>query len=577
MKFQVEVFTLLSWYWSINSPSCLSTSGMGYFCLCNYYSMFLKALSITNGLQKLKGTNLRNEDHEDSERIIDETSNDGASFRINSEDFQITEKYELGQMSLMYFGKIGNILFYINICTYLYGDLAIYSSAVPKSLRNVVCSLNNSKNSSLSDLDLCWASSSLTRMDVYRIFVVVFGAFVLPFLFFSVTRSRWLQLLTVCLRWLGFLLMLSLSIERAILLRKSISVASLPHLNTTSSNILLWNPSIYTLFSQPEPIPQPPMFQPHNIPNLFGVCVYVFMCHHSIPGIVTPIRNKYRILYRVFIPVFITVLLFNLLLSSTAIIAFNHIEDLYTLNFIPDKAFIDISHIPYTIALIFGYFLCLFPVFALTSSYPIIGTSLLGNIYSLCSFFPIFHSDKAQKALKYTLPFIVALPPLCIALITNNVGYLTGFTGAIFGSGIQYIIPAVLVYKARREFSNFIISNGVTKKMDGEHQNNSSSDLRTVNNNDNNNGDDDAMIQTTSSNTAESNEVYNSTECLTTAAAANNLPQTVSIIDKYSYHRLTAKFTMHASPFQSIAWILFIFIWAIFCMVIVLIDKIHHI
>nr|CAH8838927.1 unnamed protein product [Trichobilharzia regenti] len=533
---------------------------MGYICVCNYYSVFLKALSITNGLQKLKGTDLRNEDLKD---IAYKFHKDGASFRINSEDFQITEKYELGQMSLMYFGKIGNILFYINICTYLYGDLAIYSSAVPKSLRNVVCSLNNSKNSSLSDFDLCWASSSLTRMDVYRIFVVIFGAFVLPFLFFSVTRSRWLQLLTVCLRWLGFLLMLSLSIERAILLRKSITVAaSLP----------LWNPSVYTLFSQPEPIPQPPMFQPHNIPNLFGVCVYVFMCHHSIPGIVTPIGNKHRILYKVFIPVFITVLLFNLFLSSTAIIAFNHIEDLYTLNFIPDQAFIDISHIPYTIALIFGYFLCLFPVFALTSSYPIIGTSLLGNIYSLCSFFPVFQGGKAKTALKYSLPFIVALPPLCIALITDNVGYLTGFTGAIFGSGIQYIIPGVLVYKARRQLSNFIISSSnsvVTIRTDGEHQNNSSSsnDMRTVH--------DDAMIQTTSSNTAESNEVYNSTECLTTAA--NNLPQTVSIIDKYSYHRLTAKFTMHASPFQSIAWILFIFVWAIFCIVIVLIDKIHHI
>lgn len=70
--------------------------------------------------------------------------------RIVPSDFEITEKYELvrvfsscntsfqGQMSLFYFGKVGNVLMYINICAYLYGDLTIYSSAVPKSLRNVI-------------------------------------------------------------------------------------------------------------------------------------------------------------------------------------------------------------------------------------------------------------------------------------------------------------------------------------------------------------------------------------------------------------------------------------------------------
>ena len=33
-----------------------------------------------------------------------------------------------------------------------------------------------------------------------------------------------------------------------------------------------------------------------GIPTLFGVCVYSFMCHHSLPSLATPIRDKSKIL-----------------------------------------------------------------------------------------------------------------------------------------------------------------------------------------------------------------------------------------------------------------------------------------
>ncbi|CAH8513592.1 unnamed protein product [Schistosoma rodhaini] len=515
------------------------------------FTFVIEALSITNALHKSKCLR-ESEEQEDNKSLIGRISS--VTTRIDPSDFEITEKYELGQMSLLYFGKVGNVLMYINICAYLYGDLTIYSSAVPKSLRNVICSFNNSRDS-LSDSDLCWGSLSLTRLDVYRILVVCFGACVCPFLFFNVIRSRWLQLLTVCLRWIGFILMLSLSIERAIILHKNITVASFHH-NVS----MYWNPSIYSLLTKSEPIPKPPAFQPQNIPSLFGVCVYVFMCHHSIPGIVTPVRNKSKILCRIFIPVFITVLSFNLLLSTTAIIAFDHIEDIYTLNFLPNNEFIDISQIPYTLALVIGYFLCLFPVFALTSSFPIVGTSLLGNIFSLCNFFSVFKSDQAQKILKYTLPFVVLLPPLGISLITHNVGYLTGFTGAIFGSGIQYIIPALLVFKARQYFTHCVTLKESNLETTTDLQQNDTASA-TVG---------DEMTQPTSSNSGMENEniICSSTDHTTT-------PHSVSIIRKCSTHHLLP-IPMHASPFQHFFWITIIIIWALFCTIIVLIDKIHH-
>jgi amino acid permease len=57
-----------------------------------------------------------------------------------------------------------------------------------------------------------------------------------------------------------------------------------------------------------------------GIPNLFGVCIYSFMCHHSLPSMVTPIRNK-KGLYALIGSDFVLILGFYALLSFTGIFA----------------------------------------------------------------------------------------------------------------------------------------------------------------------------------------------------------------------------------------------------------------
>lgn len=77
---------------------------------------------------------------------------------------------------------------------------------------------------------------------------------------------------------------------------------------------------------------QPPSSNIAGVPNLFGVCVYSFMCHHSLPGLVTPISNK-RSLYSLMMGDYCLILAFYFLLAYTGIFAFTDINDLYTLNF----------------------------------------------------------------------------------------------------------------------------------------------------------------------------------------------------------------------------------------------------
>ena len=76
----------------------------------------------------------------------------------------------------------------------------------------------------------------------------------------------------------------------------------------------------------------PPKSNLTKLPNLFGVTVYSFMCHHSLPRLITPLKSK-RNLYRLLSLDYALVLFFYLFLSLTGIFTFKFVEDVYTLNF----------------------------------------------------------------------------------------------------------------------------------------------------------------------------------------------------------------------------------------------------
>lgn len=104
--------------------------------------------------------------------------------------FDIQTKFEMGEMAALFFNKIGQFFFYLAMILYLYGDLAIYDAAVPKSLRDTVCTYYPEDNITLTEDDPCWPEApSLSRMNAYRIFVVAFNLLIGPLVFGNVQKN----------------------------------------------------------------------------------------------------------------------------------------------------------------------------------------------------------------------------------------------------------------------------------------------------------------------------------------------------------------------------------------------------
>ncbi|KAL4709958.1 hypothetical protein ACJJTC_003921 [Scirpophaga incertulas] len=382
-------------------------------------------------LQAIKRESIQNHDSDEEQHVcqhgdLEEPLVCGDT--VPSRYYSLDRRVELGEMANLFYNRTGRILFYCTLCIYLYGDLSIYSAAVAKSIMDVICSPvpSNITDSNEWDELACFntSTSSLhayTRLEVYRIALLTFVGLMGPFVFFNVQKTKYLQLFTTGMRWLAFAIMISMAIR---------------------------------LLAGSGAQGHPAAVHLSGLPTLFGACVYSFMCHHSLPGLISPIRGKTHL------PLYIAldyslITLFYLLLAFSGAFAFAHLNDLYTLNFVPkdnENLLLEIVE----------YFLALFPVFTLSTSFPIIAITLRNNLQSL--FLDMSQLESYNFVLRKLLfPIVTVVPPLLLTYYLEDIGVLIEFTGSFAGTGIQYLIPTFLVMSARRHCNN-LLGLGVVNK-----------------------------------------------------------------------------------------------------------------
>ena len=348
----------------------------------------------------------------DSKRNDDDTEEDSRNISTDNERsvnnvhqirdlYEITTKVEYGEMAKTMFNKYGVTCVYLSLSLYLYGSLSVYASGVSKCVTTVIC----------GDTDIfegnvylpCRRVKKLSIIEMYRCMLSVFTIVLGPFVFLNISKTKFLQVVTTIFRLLSFTVMVVLSVIKII---------------------------------NGERHQSPKSFDINGLSNLFGICCASLMVQNSLPTILTPV-NKKRNLKLVMLLDFVAVLLCNALIGLTAVYAFgeDNIQDVYTLNFSNPT--------------IIKYALQLFPVFTLSTNFPILGITLRENLKTLFLRNNIEEQNSDIFIRKCIFPLITVIPPIIISYNVYDVGLLISITGAYPGAILQYMIPAMLVYLGR--------------------------------------------------------------------------------------------------------------------------------
>lgn len=453
------VFNLIVGTGALTLPSVFTKAGWLLSLLLIMLLAFVSFMTVTFIIEALACSNAtllwrRIQSHKidgESEATIDsDDSDEPETSHINEQTaiinhnrsrgryYSLNQKVELGEMAGLYFNRVGRLLFFLSLCIYLYGDLAIYTAAISKTLCDLTCSIGNNrtsddfdvpcfqprKNSSYDDQSTS-IPEGMSKLTVYRLFIVAFALIIGPFSYFNVQKTKYFQMATTSMRWFAFSIMIALASIR--LVRGGVDDIG-------------------------EPVP----FQVHGVPALIGASVYSFMCHHSLPGLIAPFVEKTYVIKQIALDYFL-ICSFYILLGLTGSFAFRDLYDLYTLNFVPTED--DESNLALEFIL---YFLGLFPVFTLSTSFPIIAITLQNNLKAL--FLDINSIERYNFVLRrLTFPTLAILPPILVALLTHNLSKLVEFTGSYAGACIQYVIPACLVWQARQHCKRDIGCRAVNK------------------------------------------------------------------------------------------------------------------
>ena len=195
--------------------------------------------------------------------------------------------------------------------------------------------------------------------------------------------------------------------------------------------------------------PLPPAATLTGFPILFGVSIYGFMCQHSLPGLINPMKSKKNVMILIAAEFMLSLTMYHLVAFTGAYrFPLKELHDLYTINFFT----LSTLSTGETALTVIGYYLVLFPVFTLSTNFPVVSITLRENLKGLARFIARrWIKDKPFPWLidRVLFPIVAIAPPIVIAFATENVEFLVSITGSFPGIGVQYVIPATLAFAGR--------------------------------------------------------------------------------------------------------------------------------
>lgn len=395
----IFLFNLLVGVGILALPSAIAKAGIFAGVLCLITVSFMAFISVTFMIEVLATANAWQRTKSVCRKgsvkgglLQNESMEEKSQIKVKTDVispplFEIEEKFEMGYLSEMFLGSVGSTFFYAVLCLYLYGDLAIYAVSVATTLEQAV-----------------GASHQIS----YYSFLWGFIMFIGPFCFFNFQKTTYLQMFTMVMRNSAMVLMIVLTL---------LDIANGHRVPT--DQLILWDTD--------------------KAKELLGMAVFAFMCHHSVPSIILPLADKRKTLQVVLVD-YVIVLLYCGIIVFSAVLnkPASAILPLYTLNFSDHSV------------TVLAKFLSLYPVFTLSSNFPLICITLRNNLMAL---FPVSKSLIFSQQI-FTL--VALMPPVVIAVFTHDVGQLVALTGSFAGLAIMFVTPGLLALYSRNKLDKSV-------------------------------------------------------------------------------------------------------------------------
>ncbi len=413
--------------------------------ICNHLRRGATELERGEGNKTLSDDIVEENDEEEKSNILASSSSSKAS--SSKASFSLHERIELNEMVEMLFKTPERskwnlaLMIFLNasLIIYLTGTMATYSALIASTFKSLI-------------------ADTVFNTDSYYVFIALTVLIGAPLSFGNFQNTKYIQIIICFARFSVFVIML-----------------------ITTAIYFFQGDSENTKTSSPDSRPKD--FDKYyvnfsGISSLYGNIVFTFMTHHSLPGLLSPIRPEKHIKH-----VLATSLAFcascYIILCSFGMLAFwdapildkdrcgdnsepCRIMETYNLNF-------SSYHVKWIGYYIEGYpllMLMLFPLVAITlrnntrEFVAFLKRSFAGEDESLLdeSLLPPVQrattlalggqrSNFSTENMIFTASAI--LPAVCVALAFENVQDITHYTGAFAGLMVMFVTPCVLVLRAR--------------------------------------------------------------------------------------------------------------------------------
>mmetsp|Transcript_4655 Transcript_4655/g.7559 ORF Transcript_4655/g.7559 Transcript_4655/m.7559 type:complete len:481 (+) Transcript_4655:61-1503(+) len=335
----------------------------------------------------------------------------------NPDEARIETRSEFGDIAKEVFPSNLSWLAYLIVIVYAYGVLTVYVISGCESLSGVV--------------------GNIAGVDSYYIFLVIFAVIVTPVCLLDFQKTKPLQIFIGALRVTVVVVMMTVMIR--FLARSSEPITSRK-----------WR--------------EIPLFRIEGLPSLFGNAAFTFMIHHSIPGLVFPLR-RHASSAKVIGTTYLGSYAIYMVLGLLALWSFGdeqwakcpntpshpcEIQGLFNQNF---------ASADWQWA---AKFIVCYPVLVV-SVFPLVAITLRNNLKAAFSA-PQSASSLDCRHLAFTL--LTVAPPYIVASLTKDVQVVLKYVGCYFGLGLMALVPALIVYFSRRQgVTSTLVGSGLRSQF----------------------------------------------------------------------------------------------------------------